>query len=182
MPQPIPQTIPQPIVVGCGAGFSADRLDPACALAESGRIACLVLECLGERTLAHGHRDRMADPAAGFNRYLVPRLRALWPICRRNGTRIITNMGAANPKAAADTARATARALGIPGPRIAAVSGADVRATPANDTGLPALVPAAWARARTPAPPRLAASRFPTSGVPGAAGGAEVSAASCAAL
>ncbi len=44
----------KPIVVGCGAGFSADRLDPACALAESGRIACLVLECLGERTLAHG--------------------------------------------------------------------------------------------------------------------------------
>ena len=44
----------QPIVVGCGAGFSADRLDPACALAQSGRIACLVLECLGERTPAIG--------------------------------------------------------------------------------------------------------------------------------
>ncbi len=33
----------QPIVVGCGAGFSADRLDPACALAESGRVGYLVL-------------------------------------------------------------------------------------------------------------------------------------------
>ncbi len=104
--------MPQPIVVGCGAGFSADRLDPACALAASGRIACLVLECLGERTLAHGHRDRMADPAAGFNRYLEPRLRALLPICRLSGTRIITDMEAANPKAVAETARATARELG----------------------------------------------------------------------
>ena len=135
MPQPIPQTI----VVGCGAGFSADRLDPACALAESGRIACLVLECLGERTLAHGHRDRMADPAAGFNRYLVPRLRALLPICRRNGTRIITNMGAANPKAAAETARATARELGITGLGIAYIEGDDVTAMLSKDTVLPEL-------------------------------------------
>ncbi len=115
--------MPQPIVVGCGAGFSADRLDPACALAESGGIAYLVLECLGERTLAHGHRDRMADPAAGFNRYLEPRLRALLPICRLSGTRIITNMGAANPKAAAETARATARELGIT--YVDAISAAD---------------------------------------------------------
>ncbi len=129
----------EPIVVGCGAGFSADRLDPACALAESGRVAYLGLECVGERTLAHGHRDRMLDPGAGFNRYLEPRLRALLPICRRSGTRIITNMGAANPAAAAEVARAVARELGITGLRIAYVEGDDVTAALSEDTLLPEL-------------------------------------------
>ncbi len=129
----------QAIVVGCGAGFSADRLDPACALAESGRIAYLALECVGERTLAHGHRDRMADPGAGFNRYLEPRLRALLPICRRSGTRIVTNMGAANPKAAAEAGRAVARDLGLTGLRIAYIEGDDVTDMLSQETLLPEL-------------------------------------------
>ena len=51
-----------PLTIGCGAGFSADRLEPACALAESGRLRYLALECLGERTLAQGHVDRMGIP------------------------------------------------------------------------------------------------------------------------
>ncbi len=126
-----------PIVVGCGAGFSADRLDPACALAASGRVGTLALECLGERTLAHGHRDRMRDPAAGFNRYLEPRLRALLPICRRTGTRIVTNMGAANPRAAALASRAVARDLGLAGVRIAFIEGDDVSHRLPADTQLP---------------------------------------------
>ena len=125
------------IVVGCGAGFSADRLDPACALAESGRVGYLALECLGERTLAQGHRDRMLDPATGFNRYLEPRLRALLPICRRSGTRILTNMGAANPLAAAEKARGVARDLGIAGLKIAYVLGDEVTDTLSADTYLP---------------------------------------------
>lgn len=125
-----------PFVIGCGAGFSADRLDPACALAESGRVRYLGLECVGERTLAQGHRDRMADPAAGYNRYLVPRLRALLPICRRSGTRLITNMGAANPEAAAAVARATAQELGLAGLRIAYLTGDDVSAAISGETVL----------------------------------------------
>lgn len=129
----------QPCVVGCGAGFSADRLDPACALAASGRIDYLALECVGERTLAQGHRDRMLDPAAGFNRYLEPRLRALLPICRRTGTRIITNMGAANPEAAARRAREVARDLGIAGFRIAFILGDEVTDIIAAETELPEL-------------------------------------------
>jgi hypothetical protein len=126
-----------PIVVGCGAGFSADRLDPACALAESGRVGYLALECVGERTLAQGHRDRMLDPAAGFNRFLEPRLRALLPICRRSGTRILTNMGAANPVAAAEKARGVAREMGIAGLKIAYILGDEVTDSLSADTYLP---------------------------------------------
>ncbi|MYE20131.1 MAG: DUF1446 domain-containing protein, partial [Rhodospirillales bacterium] len=46
--------------IGCGAGFSADRLDPAVELALHGALDVLVFECVGERTLAFGHRDRQA--------------------------------------------------------------------------------------------------------------------------
>ncbi len=123
--------------IGCGAGFSADRLDPACALAESGRVSYLVLECVGERTLAHGHRDRMLDPGAGYNSLLKPRMRALLPICRRRGTRIVTNMGSANPAAAAEAAVAVARELGLGGLRVAYVLGDDVAARLAPDWPLP---------------------------------------------
>jgi Acyclic terpene utilisation family protein AtuA len=46
--------------LGTGAGFSADRLDPAADLVAKGRLDAIVFECIGERTLAFGHRDRMA--------------------------------------------------------------------------------------------------------------------------
>ena len=81
------------LVLGCGAGFSSDRLEPAVALARSGRIDYLVFECVGERTLAFGHRDRRADPAAGYNRLIAPRLAATLPHCRAHGTRIVTSGG-----------------------------------------------------------------------------------------
>ena len=47
--------------LGTGAGFSADRLDPAVDLVAQGRLDVIVFECIGERTLAFAHRDRMAD-------------------------------------------------------------------------------------------------------------------------
>jgi hypothetical protein len=112
--------------IGCGAGFSADRLDPACALAASGQVEYLVFECVGERTLAHGHRDRMLNPDRGYNTLLPARMRALLPICRETGTRIVTNMGTANPRAAAEATVAVARTLGLEGLRIAYVEGDDV--------------------------------------------------------
>ena len=88
--------------IGTGAGFSADRLEPAVDLAKRGALDVLVLECLGERTVAFAHRDRMADPRRGYNSLLERRMRALLPACRAAGTTIITNMGAANPVAAAE--------------------------------------------------------------------------------
>ena len=50
--------------LGCGAGFSSDRLEPAIDLARDGRLDYLVFETIGERTLAFGHRDRKARPEA----------------------------------------------------------------------------------------------------------------------
>jgi hypothetical protein len=68
----------------------------------------------------------MRDPDAGFDPLLVARMRAVLPACRANGVKIITNMGAANPAAAARKAREVARELGLSGLKIAAVTGDDV--------------------------------------------------------
>src|SRR5215469_14431319 len=88
--------------IGTGAGFSADRLEPAVDLARHGALDVLVLECLGERTVAFAHRDRKADPRRGYNAHLDRRMRALLPACRAASTVVITNMGAANPRTAAE--------------------------------------------------------------------------------
>ena len=43
--------------IGCGAGFSGDRMDPAIVLAEKGDLDYLVLECLAERTIALAQKE-----------------------------------------------------------------------------------------------------------------------------
>jgi hypothetical protein len=119
--------------IGTGAGFAADRLDPAVDLVRRGALAVLVLECLGERTIAFAHRDRKADPRRGYNAHLERRMRALLPACRAAGTVIITNMGAANPRAAAERTRDIARELGLGGLKIACIDGDDVTAVVPRD-------------------------------------------------
>lgn len=119
--------------IGSGAGFGADRLEPALRLIEQGRLDWIGFECLAERTLAQAQTARAADPAKGYNRYLEARLRACLPAMAKNGTRLITNMGAANPAAAA---RAAATLSGAGGPAIAYVEGDDVRHLIAADTRL----------------------------------------------
>ena len=114
--------------IGTGAGFSSDRLEPAVDLVERGELDAIVLECLGERTVAFGHRDRMADPARGYNSLLERRMRALLPACRATGTTMISNMGAANPRAAAERTLAVARELGLKGLKVACIEGDNVSA------------------------------------------------------
>ena len=120
--------------IGTGAGFSSDRLDPAVDLARRGNLDFIVFECVGERTLAFGHRDRRLNADRGYNPLLERRLRAILPDCRLNGTRIITNMGVANPLAAARLAVDVARDMGLAGFRVAAVLGDDVSAQLGPDT------------------------------------------------
>jgi len=112
--------------IGSGAGYSGDRIEPAVELAEKGDIHYLGFECLAERTIALAQQDKMKNPAAGYDPLLEPRMRAVLAVCRSNGIKIITNMGAANPTAAAARTAEIAHNLGIRGLRIAAVSGDDV--------------------------------------------------------
>ena len=122
--------------IGTGAGFSADRLDPAVDLARHGALDAMIIECVGERTLAFGHRDRMLDPTRGYNAQLEERMRALLPPCRKAGTTIVTNMGAANPRAAAERTVAIAAELGLSGLKVACIEGDEVSDRIARDTPL----------------------------------------------
>ena len=114
------------IRIGAGAGFAGDRIEPAVELVERGRLDYLVFECLAERTIALAQQARLLDPDAGYDPLLVARFRAVLDACRARGTRIITNMGAANPLGAAKRAVEVARELGLHGLKVAAVAGDDV--------------------------------------------------------
>ncbi|MGH6916544.1 MAG: acyclic terpene utilization AtuA family protein, partial [Geminicoccaceae bacterium] len=129
--------MPRSVRLGTGAGFSADRLDPALDLVEQGGLDVIVFACIGERTLAFGHRDRMADPQAGYNALLERRMRAVLPACVAHGTRLVTNMGVANPQGAAERTARVARELGLKNLRIAALEGDDVHHLIGPDTALP---------------------------------------------
>jgi len=115
-----------PIRIGCGAGYSGDRIEPAVELATHGALDYLVFECLAERTIAIAQLARLRDPHAGYDPLLAERMDAVLPACRERGVRIVSNMGAANPRAAAAIVRERARRLGLDGLNIAAVTGDDV--------------------------------------------------------
>ncbi|MBD0374535.1 MAG: DUF1446 domain-containing protein [Flavisolibacter sp.] len=113
------------IRIGCGAGFSGDRLEPAMILAEKGNLNYLVLECLAERTIALAQKRRLHDPSKGYDPLLERRIELLLPLLKKNNIRLITNMGAANPVAAADKIIDIASKQNVT-VKVAAVTGDDV--------------------------------------------------------
>lgn len=112
--------------IGGGAGYSGDRIEPALELAQKGELDVLIFECLAERTIALAQQAKMKDPALGYDPLLEARMLAVLKTCADKGIKIITNMGAANPLAAAAKIREIAVSLGIRNLRIAAVTGDDV--------------------------------------------------------
>lgn len=112
--------------IGSGAGYSGDRIDPAQDLAERGELDALVFECLAERTIALAQLRRSLDPQQGYDLLLKERMRAVLPACVKQGVTIITNMGAANPRAAGEAVLKVARELQLPRLRVAVVLGDDV--------------------------------------------------------
>ncbi len=119
-----------PLLIGCAAGFSGDRVDAASAVVDTliarGGPAFLIFETLAERTLALAQLRRRADPDAGFEPLLEDMLRPVLARCLQHNIRIVSNFGAANPLAAARCIRAMAQALGLPAPRIAVIGGDDL--------------------------------------------------------
>lgn len=116
----------KPIRIGCGAGYSGDRIEPAIELATRGDLDYLVFECLAERTIAIAQKAKTADPDAGYDALLADRMTAVLPACIDRGITILTNMGAANPRAAARVTSKVARDLGLRGIKVAAVTGDEV--------------------------------------------------------
>jgi hypothetical protein len=117
----------RPFRIGCGAGYSGDRIEPAVELVDRGELDALVFECLAERTIALAQQAKAADANAGFDPRLDERMEAVLATACLRGIRIITNMGAANPPAAAARVQAIAKRLGVSGLTIAVITGDDVR-------------------------------------------------------
>lgn len=127
----------QPLLIGCGAGFSGDRLDapgPVVAtLVRRGGPACLMLETLAERTLALAQLRRREDPEAGYEPMLDALVAPILAECLGNAIRIVSNFGAANPVGAARRIDRIARAQGFANPRIAVVTGDDLSGPECRD-------------------------------------------------
>jgi hypothetical protein len=116
--------------IGCGAGFSGDRVDAAqpvvAEIANAGHGGALIFETMGERTLALGQIARLRNPEAGFDPYLPQFLPPILKPCIEAGIVIVGNFGCANPHAAARFIAAEAARQDLGEIRIAVVEGDDL--------------------------------------------------------
>ena len=114
------------IRIGAGAGYAGDRLEPALELIEKGGTDYIAFECLAERTIALDQQAKLKDPARGYNGLLEYRMERVLPLCWAHKVKVITNMGSANPEAAAAKCADIARSHGLTGMKIACVTGDDL--------------------------------------------------------
>lgn len=114
------------IRIGSGAGYAGDRIEPAVELMEKGNLDYIIFECLAERTIALGQQEKEKRKDRGYNPLLEYRMEKILPLAAERRIRVITNMGAANPKSAAEKTAAIARRMGIANLKIVYVEGDDL--------------------------------------------------------
>ena len=123
--------------VGCGAGFSGDRVDAAIpvvrTLIEKGMPSALIFENLAERTLAAQQLLRRANPELGYEPLLEFEIEPILADCLKHGITIIGNFGAANPVGAAKLIQRIAQRQGLAAPRIAVIKGDDLSTQAGRD-------------------------------------------------
>jgi hypothetical protein len=120
----------EPLAIGCAAGFGGDRTDAAGPVVDTlvarDGPGVLVFEVLAERTLALAQLDRRADPDRGYAPLLEPMVRPVLRRCLNRGIPIVSNFGAANPRAAARRICRIAAEEGVSHVRVAVVEGDDL--------------------------------------------------------
>ena len=116
----------QSVRLGAGSGFWGDAIDPAMELLEKGRLDYLCFDFLAELTMALLQRQKLKNPALGYIPDAVQYMKAMMPSVRANGTRLVSNGGGVNSRAAANRIVEDARALGLKGTRVALVEGDDL--------------------------------------------------------
>lgn len=112
--------------MGAGSGFWGDGFDPAKELLEQGQLDYMGFDFLAELTMALLQRQKLKDPQLGYVPDAIDYMKRLLPIARSCGTRLISNGGGVNPRAAAQRITEDARALGLQGTRVALVEGDDL--------------------------------------------------------
>lgn len=110
--------------LGAATGWARDRFEPALELAQRGGIDYLCFDSMSEVTMSAAQVARMdGGTVPPYDPYLEARLEPLLRTCKDKGIRIITNQGWLDPVAAARRVALLAKAQGIEGLKIAAVSG-----------------------------------------------------------
>ncbi|SHI28447.1 acyclic terpene utilization AtuA family protein [Clostridium intestinale] len=112
--------------VGSGAGYGGDRIEPAVDIMTYGNLDYIIFECLAERTISLAQLEKLKDKNKGYNELLEYRMEKIIPLCVEKKVKVITNMGAANPLAAAEVIKRIAEEKNIKNLKIAAVLGDDV--------------------------------------------------------
>ena len=114
------------IRIGGGAGYGGDRIEPAVDLIRFGNLDYIIFECLAERTIALAQQKKKEDSRKGYNELLEHRISKVLPLLKDHKVKIITNMGAANPKAAMEVTGRMAREYGLTDLKIMGVLGDDI--------------------------------------------------------
>jgi Acyclic terpene utilisation family protein AtuA len=118
------------LAIGCAAGFGGDRADAAGPVVDTlisrGGPAVLIFEMLAERTLALAQLARRENPEGGFAPLMEPAVRPILCRCLEHGIPIVSNFGAANPRAAARRILRIAEEQGLQRMRVAVVEGDDL--------------------------------------------------------
>src|SRR5262249_42423471 len=95
-------------------------------LVARGGAGGLILEMPAKRALALPHLDRRKNPDGGYAPLLESMARPVLRRCLEHGIPIVSNFGAANPRAAARRIRQIAQEQGVSQARIAIVEGDDL--------------------------------------------------------
>src|SRR3954453_14993204 len=105
------------LAIGCAAGFGGDRTDAAGPVVDTliarGGPGVLIFEVLAERTLALAQLERRADQGRGHAPLMEAMLGPVLGRCLDHGLLVVSNFGAANPRAAARQIRRIALEQGI---------------------------------------------------------------------
>jgi len=112
--------------IGGGAGYAGDRIDPAIELIKHGNLDYVIFECLAERTIGLAKQEMLKDSSKGYSRLLEYRMSQVLKIAKEKHVKIISNMGAVNPKGAVAKIMEIAKEQGLSGIKFAYVSGDDV--------------------------------------------------------
>ncbi|MFD2377278.1 acyclic terpene utilization AtuA family protein [Ottowia pentelensis] len=144
-------------------------MDPALELLKAGNLDYLCFDFLAELTMALLQRQKLKNPQMGYVPDAVAYMNAMLPLARERGTRLISNGGGVNPRAAAERIAEGARKAGLQGTRVALVEGDDLlgkldqllaQGVPLvnMDTGAPISRPSATASSRRMSTPTAPAS------------------------